>query len=262
MIPKKIHYCWFGGNPLPEMAVKCIASWKKYCPDYEIIEWNENNFDVTCCNYVREAFEVKKWAFITDYVRLKVMVEFGGIYMDTDVEVIKSLDIFLHERAFSGFESETAIPTGIMACEKNFPLFQEMLKEYEQRCFILPDGTFDITTNVVYITKACLKKGLRLNNTYQVLDGFALYPKEFFCPKSLDTGEINCTENTYTIHHFSASWNNKNQKKIAMIERKLTMKFGKEKMHKLFQSKVWIFFRYFYSFGFLKTMKRIRNYKK
>ena len=111
MIPKIIHYCWFGGKPLPELAQKCIASWKKYCPDYEIKEWNESNFNLNSCDYVREAYEAKKWAFITDYVRLYAMVTEGGIYMDTDVEVIKPLDPFLKHKAFSGFEDEVSIPT-------------------------------------------------------------------------------------------------------------------------------------------------------
>ena len=130
MIPKIIHYCWFGGNPLSDLAQKCIDSWKKYCPDYEIKEWNESNFDLNSCDYVREAYQAKKWAFVTDYVRLYAMVTEGGIYMDTDVEVIRPLDSFLSNRAFSGFEDETNIPTGIMACEKGFPLFEELLEEY------------------------------------------------------------------------------------------------------------------------------------
>ena len=123
MIPKKIHYCWFGGNPLPPLAKKCIASWKKYCPDYEIKEWNETNFDVNALAYTREAFEARKWAFITDVVRLQALVTEGGIYMDTDVEVLKPLDSLLQYEAVSGFESETQIPTGLMACRDSQPYF-------------------------------------------------------------------------------------------------------------------------------------------
>ena len=127
MIPKTIHYCWFGGNPLPDLAVKCIDSWKKYCPDYEIKEWNEKNFNLDACPYVREAYEAKKWAFVSDYARLYAMVTEGGIYMDTDVEVLKPLDEYLDNLAFSGFQTEKEIPTGIMACEKGFPLFNSDL---------------------------------------------------------------------------------------------------------------------------------------
>ena len=125
-IPKIIHYCWFGGNPLPELAQKCIASWKKYCPDYEIREWNESNFDVnTAPLYVRQAYSKKKWAFVTDYVRLWAMTKYGGIYMDTDVEVTRPLDSILEHEAVSGYEDPTRIPTGIMACRAGFPLFEE-----------------------------------------------------------------------------------------------------------------------------------------
>ena len=124
MIPKIIHYCWFGGKPLSPMARRCIDSWKKYCPDYQIKRWDETNFDLNSCTYIREAYEAKKWAFITDYVRLCVMYNYGGIYMDTDVEVLKNLDCFLSEKAFSGFESVDRIPTGIMASEKECPIIK------------------------------------------------------------------------------------------------------------------------------------------
>ena len=118
MIPKIIHYCWFGGKELPELAKKCIASWKKYCPDYEIIRWDESNFDLESCQYVKQAYQSKKYAFVTDYVRLYAMYTQGGVYMDTDVELTKNLDKFLDHQGFSGFESEAQIPTGIMAAEK------------------------------------------------------------------------------------------------------------------------------------------------
>lgn len=224
MIPKIIHYCWFGGNPLPELAQKCIASWKKYCPDYEIKEWNESNFDLNCCDYVREAYEAKRWAFITDYVRLYAMVTEGGIYMDTDVEVIKPLDPFLKHRAFSGFEDEINIPTGIMACEKNFSFFKELLHDYDHRHFKIKNGKYDLTTNVVTITNLCKKYGFVGNNTYQDICGFALYPQDVFCPKSHVTGVITLTEQSVTIHHFSGSWQNKESKISAKIKRKMSGK--------------------------------------
>ena len=224
MIPKIIHYCWFGGKPLPELAQKCIASWKKYCPDYEIKEWNESNFNLNSCDYVREAYEAKKWAFITDYVRLYAMVTEGGIYMDTDVEVIKPLDPFLKQKAFSGFEDEVSIPTGIMACEKNFPLFTRLLEDYEKRHFILQDGKLDLTTNVVTITNICKKYGFIGNNTMQDICDFILYPHDVFCPKSHATGIISITEQTVTIHHFSGSWQNKEGKISASIKRSMNGK--------------------------------------
>lgn len=225
MIPKRIHYCWFGRNLLPEMARKCIKSWKKYCPDYEIIEWNEDNFDIpTAPLYVRQAYEAKKWAFVTDYVRLYAMVNYGGIYMDTDVEVIHSLDQFLNHQAFSGFEDDVHIPTGIMACEKGFPLFEEFLQYYHNISFLNPDGSMNCTTNVTIMTDICLNRGLKQNNEYQVIEGFALYPKDVFCPISYDSNKLEKTKNTVTIHWFAGSWQTQEQKqqrsdKAQMIKR-------------------------------------------
>lgn len=207
MIPKTIHYCWFGRNPKPPLAVKCIKSWKKYCKGYEIIEWNEDNFSIANAPlYVRQAYEAKKWAFVTDYVRLYAMLNYGGIYMDTDVEVIKPLDSYLKHQAFSGFENETNIPTGIMACEKGFPLFDELLHYYDTATFIKEDGSFDSTTNVETITNMCLDRGLQRNNKFQVIDGLALYPRDVFCPLDFATRKMMKTRKTHTIHWFSASW--------------------------------------------------------
>lgn len=233
MIPKVIHYCWFGGNPLPEDAKKCIASWKKHCPEYEIIEWNESNFDIHSNCYIKEAYEAKKYAFVTDYVRLFVMYEYGGVYMDTDVELVKNLDDFLKNQAFSGFESSNSIPTGIMASEKNFKLFGDLLKYYENRHFINADGSYDITTNTVTITEMCKKYGLVLNNKYQVIDGFALYPNDYFCPLENETGLLKKTENTVAIHWFAKSWVNDESTKLLKFTRILHRLFGTERIHNI-----------------------------
>jgi mannosyltransferase OCH1-like enzyme len=227
VIPKKIHYIWFGGKPLPEDAERCIASWKRFCPDYEIVRWDESNFDLDSNAYVNEAYKAKKWAFVSDYVRLWVLVNFGGVYMDTDVEIRDSLDPFMKHRAFSGFESPDAVPTGIMACETGFPLFQELLDDYSSRHFIKEDGTYDLCTNVMAITHHCLAKGLVLNNTYQEIDGFALYPNDWFCPKSHETGVINLTENSVAIHHFSGSWVDPLEKELLQERRSLINKHPK-----------------------------------
>jgi len=207
MIPKIIHYCWFGRNPLPSEARKCIASWKKYLPDYEIKEWNEDTFDINSNQYVKEAYENKKFAFVTDYVRLYALVNEGGIYMDTDVEVLKSYDPFLHHAAFSGFENNNFVPTGMMASEKGGRWVTELLDEYNDRKFVKEDGSFDTTTNTETITNNMVKHGLVLNNTYQDFPGLAtMYPSDYFCPKDHGTGVINLTENSVCIHHFACSW--------------------------------------------------------
>lgn len=221
MIPKVIHYCWFGGNPLPELAQKCIASWKKYCPDYEIKEWNESNFDLNCCDYVREAYEAKKWAFVSDVARLYAMVHEGGIYMDTDVEVIAPLDSLLHYHAVSGFETEHSIPTGLMACEKGNPMFTEFLNEYKTAHFLLPDSSLDQTTNVVRITNICLKYGFIPNNQKQTIRTFTLLPQDYLCPKSFETGKTELTKNTLTIHHFNGSWRSEQEVYQTELSRKL-----------------------------------------
>lgn len=226
MIPKIIHYCWFGGNPLPELAQKCIESWKKNCPDYEVRRWDESNFDLNYNDYVREAYEARKWAFVTDVVRLYALVNYGGIYMDTDVEVLKPLDDLLSYDAVSGFESETQIPTGLMACRDLHPMFREFLGDYDGAHFKKEDGTYDTTTNVVRITNICLKYGLVQNNTLQTVNGFTLLPSDYLCPKDYRTGALNVTENTYTIHHFDGSWTSVAQKKYDSARMKLCAQFG------------------------------------
>ena len=233
MIPKKLHYCWFGGNSFPILTLKCIHSWKQYCPDYEIIEWNENNFDITINQYVKEAYESKKWAFVSDYVRLYVVYNYGGIYMDTDVEVLKPLDVFLDHTAFSGFESESTIPTGIMGGVSGNQWFKILLSYYDFIPFISRDGSFDLRTNVITITNQTKEfYNILLNNSYQVfLDGLVIYPKEYFCPKDYSDGLINISERTYCIHHFSSSW----KPEYAKIERKIWMSLGLKDKQILFR---------------------------
>ncbi len=206
MISKVIHYCWFGRGQMPKLALKCIESWKKYCPDYQIKEWNEDNFDLDLYPYVREAYDARKFAFVTDVVRLYALYHEGGIYMDTDVEVIKPLDSLLQYHAVSGFESLTQIPTGLMASEKGHPLFAELLHEYDGLHFVKSDGTFDLTTNVIRITNTCLKYGFVPNNQLQTVNGFTFLPKDFLCPIEQEGHRLVLTTNTLCIHHFAGSW--------------------------------------------------------
>lgn len=208
MIPKIIHYCWFGKGQMPELAVKCIDSWKKILPDYKLKLWNEDSFDINSVPYVKEAYQSRKFAFVTDYVRLFAIYHEGGIYMDTDVEMLKSVDDLLHLPAFSGFESEKDIPTGIMASEKDGQWAKEMMEYYtNDRHFLLQDGSLDMTSNVLIISKLMSANGFKLVNSYQVYKNcMHIFPKDYFCPKGR-TGIITLTENTYCIHHFAGSWN-------------------------------------------------------
>lgn len=228
-IPKKIHYCWFGRGQMPDKAKECITSWKKYCPNYEIVEWNEDNFDINENQYVKEAYENRKYAFVTDYVRLYALYNYGGIYMDTDVEVVKELDHFLIHQAFSGFESNYFVPTGIMGAQKNNLWIKDLLDEYQNLSFYKENGELDLTTNVIRITKLTTEKyNLNLNGMFQDLKEVVFYPSDYFCPKSWETGIIKLTENTHAIHHFSGSWQTdqvkkENQKRLQMIE-----KYGEE----------------------------------
>ncbi len=228
MIPKTIHYCWFGNKPLDSKSKKCIASWKKYNLGYQIIEWNEKNFDIKSNQYVYEAYQSKKYAFVTDYVRLYVLYLYGGIYMDTDVEVLKPLDCFLKLPAFSGFERYNKIPTGIIGSEKNNKWIELLLRDYDTRTFMLDDGKLDMTTNVELITnKSIANYPLILNNTEQHLKDFSIFPFDWFCAKDLSDGKIKVTENTFTIHHFAGSWESRNNKFRGKVYRFINRYFGK-----------------------------------
>jgi len=210
MIPKVIHYCWFGRGQMPSLAVKCMESWKKFLPDYELKLWNEDSFDINSVPYVKEAYEARKFAFVTDYVRLYALYNFGGIYMDTDVEVLKSLDNLLNLPAFSGYESNkfSSFPTGIMASEKAGIWAKEQLAYYEGIHFIKPDGSFDMTTNTQTISRIMCENGFVLNGEYQVYKkNMHAFPKDYFCPKT-STRVLKLTENSYCIHHFAGSWTN------------------------------------------------------
>lgn len=210
MIPKIIHYCWFGGNPLPPLAQKCIKSWKKYCPDYEIVRWDESNFDVNCCAYTAAMYEQKKWAFLTDYVRLKVVYDNGGIYLDTDVELLKPLDSCLGNKAFMGFETTGYVSTGLgFGAEKGYPFIGENMRVYEQiEDFSKPETCPIITMRLLNTY------GLQCDTGYiQQFAGVTIYPVDYLCAKHTHTGQVCITENTISIHHFDGSWNTAAERK-------------------------------------------------
>lgn len=238
-IPKVIHYVWLGRGKHNELMDKCIDSWKKYLPDYEIREWNEDNFDINSNQYLKEAYENKKYAFASDYIRLKVLYEYGGIYMDTDVEILKSLDEFLKLPAFSGFESNENIPTGLMASEKKGKWIKCLLEDYDNIHFVKEDGTFDLTTNVIRITNKTIEKyNFKKNAKYQDLKDVVFFPSDYFCPKNCVTGLIELTDNSHAIHHFNGSWLPADEKKFIEDRRNLVSKYGLEKGTKIHERRL------------------------
>lgn len=227
MIPKVIHYCWFGRGKMPKLAEICIESWRKYLPDYELRLWNEDTFDVNSNLFTKQAYQSRKFAFVTDYVRLHALYHQGGIYMDTDVEVVKNMDYFLQFPAFSGFEDEINIPTGLMASEKGGNWVKFLLTYYDDMPFIKEDGSFHAVTNTYTIGEMTKTLGFIPNNKYQrISDEVHLFPKDYFCPKSQVSGRIESSENTYCIHHFSGSWMPLKAKRLTKTKRALMRIIG------------------------------------
>ncbi len=213
MIPKVIHYCWFGRGEKSRLIKKCIRSWKKYCPDYEIIEWNEDNFDINSTTWTREAYEAKKWAFVSDYVRLWVLYNYGGIYLDTDMEVKRPIDEFLRFEAFTGVENSTSITSAILGAQKNCPIIEKWLSYYNDKNYVV-DGNPILDPNVNFMTDMLVEFGYKLNNEYQVVCGLSVFPKTYFCPIGMLSVDEDCiSKNTYTIHHFTSSWRTTKAKK-------------------------------------------------
>ena len=207
MIPRIIHYCWFGRSPMPELALKCIDSWHQHMPDWEYKLWNEDNFDINQNTYAKEAYEAGKFAFVSDYVRLWALVKEGGVYLDTDVEVFKSLEDLLSYSAFAGFEGSKYHPMGtcVIASEAYGQWAQEMLRHYENRHFLREYRFFDLTTNVQYISAIMRGQGFVQNGEEQEYKDLHIFPVDFFCPRQT-TGEYLRTENTYCDHLGLGSW--------------------------------------------------------
>lgn len=209
MIPKIIHYCWFGGNPLPLQAKKCIKSWKKICPDYQIIRWDESNFDIAGCPpYVRQAYSAQKWAFVADFARLKIIYENGGIYLDTDITLLKRPDALLAHPAYFGWEDNLYVNTGLgFGAEKASRILHGLMSDYLDIPFFLNDGKMDLTPCPVRNTNFFLQNGLKQGGSKQVLnDGTLILPVEYLCPIDVHTMKQTITENTYSIHHFAGTW--------------------------------------------------------
>ena len=214
MAPRIIHYCWFGGNPLGPNELKCIESWRKFFPNYKIVRWDESNFNVQCCPYVSQAYDSKKWAFVSDYARFAVLYKYGGLYFDTDVEIIRSMDDIVAQGPFMGFEENAsdsggncAVAPGLgLSADPGLDLYRRILDSYEADEFVRADGSLNLTTVVVRTTTILRSYGLSDEPGIQEIAGVTIYPADYFNPKDLYTGEIRITNNTRTIHHFSMSW--------------------------------------------------------
>lgn len=235
MIPKVINYCWFGGNPLTEKAEMCIKSWKTFLPDYEIRRWDESNFDIEICQYVKEAYAAKKWAFVADYFRIWVLYYYGGIYFDSDVEVTKSFDEFLDYELFTGYETDITLEPAVVGCISGHTLFKELLGYFTSKSFY-SNGNEDLTPLPYKFTEPFTKNyGLTLNNQRVLLDNnqMAIYPTDWFSPMDYETGELKKTDNTHAIHRYAASWVGGGTNFRAKIYSVLSKLFGKKFAYKM-----------------------------
>jgi len=240
MIPRIIHYCWFGKGPMPALAEDCIASWRRLCPDYEIVQWNEENFDVNQIVFVKEAYDVKMYAFVADFVRLHALYTMGGIYMDIDVELKKSPDALLNNEVFIGFESKDKLSSAVIGAVPQSETVKKLLDYYKGRHFVLPDGTRDTTTNVEIITDIIAEMGLIADDSYQKVGNIAVYPHFVLCPVLSRISDESYMRDTVAVHHFMGSWKSERAKKressrifriltypIRLLSRLLTALFGK-----------------------------------
>ena len=212
-IPKIIHYCWFGRNNIPDTYKKWMDSWKKFCPDYEIIEWKESNYDIKKNKYMRQAYESGKWGFVPDYARMDIINTYGGVYLDTDVELVKSMDDLLYQDGFFGFQQDDLVNLGHgFGSKKNNDLLIEMMEEYNKQSFILENGDLNMLPSPYYQTKVLVKNGLKLNGNQQIIKNNMIYPEKMLCGKSIYTFVVNTKSYTHAIHHFDGSWADKKDK--------------------------------------------------
>lgn len=251
MIPKKIHYCWFGGNPLPKSAIECIDSWKKFFPDYEIKEWNESNYDVHKIPYIHEAYEAKKYAFVSDYARFDILYHEGGLYFDTDVKVLKSFDEIIARGPFMGREAGAylrnicdtegdglAVNPGIgLGVNAGHKLYKEFLDAYKEFSFLNSDGTLNTKTIVSYTSEILVQHGLSHNNDEaEEVDGVWIYPADVLCPMDHTKGNVvNITDRTVSIHLYDCSWLDHKTMgyRMHVLKNWMMRTFGTERIEKL-----------------------------
>lgn len=232
MIPKIIHYCWFGKKDKPKEVQDNIKKWKEKLIGFTFIEWNEENFNINSVEFVKRAYQERKFAFVSDYVRIHALYEFGGIYLDTDVEIIKPLDNLMNTNAFIGFENDTTLMTGLMASSKNHEWILDILNFYENNNFEDKKGNYEVFANTLYVTDITKTKFSFEYNKKEIQffdDKLTIYPFEYFCAKDWKTGEVKTSNNTFSIHHYSGSWLTRKQKIILYSKRILNKFFKREK---------------------------------
>lgn len=238
LIPKVIHYCWFGRNPLPKSALKCIESWKKFLPDYEIKEWNEDNFDVNIIPYTKEAYEAKKYAFVSDYARFWILYNYGGIYFDTDVEIIKPIYDILQKGAFMGIEVESKqnkaplINPGLgIAAPSGLGFYNNVLKHYSTLHFIDANGEPNTITVVTHTSNLLNNEGLKASNGIQEIANIWIYPQDYFNPLNDNTAELKITNNTRSIHWYTKTWEKKRNPIVSWTTRRIHRYFGESSLN-------------------------------
>lgn len=236
MIPKIIHYCWFGKKEKPEIIKRCISSWQKYLPDYEIIEWNEDNFDIDKYCFTKEAYGIENYAFVSDYVRVYALYNYGGVYLDTDTEILGSLDEFLSQPSFWGFEEKNYIATSIIGAECHNELIKDFLDYYDNLSLYDENGYIQKFTNVLVVTELLKNRGIALNGVLQTVEGVAtIYPQEYFSPYDYINCYMKKTDNSVAVHHFHKSWLPLTDRIKSNIKKGIVLIIGGEKLAKLRQ---------------------------
>lgn len=264
MIPKTIHYAWFGGGEIPTKELVCIESWSKICPDYNIVLWNEDNYNVYKNHYMAQAYHEKKWGFVPDYARLDIIFEHGGIYLDTDVELLKSFDNFLSYPAFAGIEMNSTqggvnINLGLgFGSEAGNPVIKAMLNAYQRKSFINTNGKIDLTPSPIIQTETLKKLGFVSEDICQELRDITIFSSEYFCPTDYATGDIKISENTYSIHHYSSSWLDPIERDYISYRRKYIKIFKNESIAKALS----LFVVYYKEYGVKWVLELVKRFRK
>lgn len=239
-IPKKIHYCWFGGNPLPGLAVRCMESWRKYLPEYEIVRWDESNYDVHAIPYISEAYKAGKYAFVSDYARFDILYRFGGLYFDIDVELIRRPDDIIRRGNFLGCEnqakrnapaSELCVAAGLgMGAVAGLPFYAKVLEHYKKSRFLNEDGRYNLVSVVTAVTALLVEDGLANTPDIQLVNGIYIYPWQYFCPFNYNSRKLDIMPETVSIHHYNDSWHDDVHKKYMEINRYFRFLPGKTRI--------------------------------